>query len=43
MPEEFMGSKAFGRGEIFEQLEATFAFDGRQHARAALWGLGGIG
>lgn len=43
MPEELMGSKIVGRGEVFERLEASFPFDGRQHARAALWGLGGIG
>jgi len=36
MPEELLGSTIVGRGDVFKRLEASFAFDGHQHARAAL-------
>jgi len=43
MPTDNANSTFIGREKILEQLRNTLQFGNGEHARAALWGLGGSG
>jgi len=43
MPTDNANSPFIGREKILEQLRDSLQFKNGEHARAALWGLGGSG